>query len=88
MTPLEEEQHEMLEVKFVAPDHEVNPGRQGESCIDDSTAQFSKIKSRPNHGLVYSIEDMPPWHTTILLGLQVRQQAYPKTVTTAQNFPG
>ena len=35
--------------------------------VDNSTK-----KKAPLHGLVYGIEDMPPWYTTFILGLQVR----------------
>ena len=29
---------------------------------------------RQAHDLVYALEDMPPWYTTLVLGLQVRGQ--------------
>ncbi|XP_038061413.1 solute carrier family 23 member 1-like [Patiria miniata] len=50
---------------------------------DHVKAETGTRRARPLHDLVYGLEDMPPWYTTILLGLQHFMTNFGSNVSTA-----
>ena len=73
---------EMAEVRYQPQPHSTKDCDDEISATKDAWTETSPAissrattdKSGPHHRLVFGLEDTPSWYTTLVLGLQVKQE--------------